>query len=213
MNETGNIYTLRSDRFTLGEYVTYNEISKYANKNNTQFAQFGECIRQIESNVSCSCGYNNGYSVNGLIYETFIHIDGDIYQYCGALYDNAELKQIQSFVDAETMIAVKEKAKEVSRNYIINFTFTVDPDFSKKIWVEVLSASTENIHCEINNCYVQFKKRRKYINEQNFLKQLIFDIEHYETYDIEQKFKNKIVLDYLTSKEKEYNKLNKNFYF
>lgn len=209
MNEFYNIYRLRSDRFTIGEYVTYGEIEKYAAKKNVQIAQFGESIRQIESNVSCSIGNNDAY----LIYETFRHVDSNIYQYCGALYDNAELKQIQSFVDAETMIAIKEKAKQLTNFYIIDFSVSVRPDFSKLIYVTVLTENTEHEHYDINNCYVQYQKRRKYIEKQNFLEELKFDIERTETSEIEQQFKNKVVVDFLTAKIKEYKMCNENFYF
>lgn len=209
MNECDNIYRLRSDRFTIGEYVTYGEIEKYAAKENVQFAQFGESIRQIESNVSCSIGDNAAY----LIYETFIHVDSNIYQYCGALYDNAELKQIQSFVDAETMIAIKEKAKQLTNFYIIDFSVSVRPDFSKLIYVTVLTENTEHEHYDINNCYVQYEKRRKYIEKQNFLEALKFDIERTETSEIEQQFKNKVVVDFLTAQIKEYKMCNEKFYF
>lgn len=209
MNELNNVYRLRSDRFTIGEYVTYGEIEKYAAKKNVQFAQFGESIRQIESNVSCSIGNNQGC----LIYETFIHVDSNIYQYCGALYDNAEFKQIKSFVDAETMIAIKENAKQLTNFYIIDFSVSARPDFSKLIYVTVQTENTEHEHYDINNCYVQYQKRRKYIEKQNFLEILKYDIERTETSDIEQQFKNKVVVDFLTDKIKKYKMFNDKFCF
>ena len=208
MNETSNIYTLRSDRFTFGEYVTYDEIANYGYKNNIQFAQFGECIRQIESNVYCSMGDKSGD-----VYETFIHIDSNIYQYCGTLYANADLKKITCFVNADTMIRIKENAKEVTTKYIINFSCTARPDFSKLIYVTVLTENTENEHYDIDNCYVQYQKRRKFMKEINFLESLKFDIERTETSEIEQQFKNKVVVDFLTAQIKEYNMCNENFYF
>lgn len=208
MNETGNIFTLRSDRFTFGEYVTYDEIKNYAYKNNMQFAKFGECIRQIESNVLCSMGDKSGD-----VYETFIHIDSNIYQYCGTLYANADLKRITSFIDANTMIAIKEKAKEVTTNYIIHFSCTARPDFSKLIYVTVLTENTENVHYDIDNCYVQYQKRRKFLKKINFLESLKFDIERTETSEIEQQFKNKVVVDFLTDQIKAYEMCNEKFYF
>lgn len=206
-------FTIYSYKFMPGEYVTKKEMEGYAEKNNYDLVYLDDRVRQKVSNKSCYKG-NKG----GTIYDTFIAVDGleGVYQYLGELYEDAKVSIINTFIETTTMLHIKFNAKIHTSRYIIKFSLQKEPDFNNMIHVTVETEGFEDQqYLPALNVYVWYMKRRLFLKEQIYFKNIIDDVDYKMNVDndIDTKYKLKIISDFLKTVKAEIDKKNEKFYF
>ena len=206
-------FTIYSNQFVPGEYVTKKEMEEHAYKNNYDLLYLDDRVRQKVSSKSC---YNGNKS--GKIYHTFIAVKGleGVFQYLGELYEDAKVFIINSFIEPPTMLHVKFNAKIHTSRYIIKFSLQIETDFTHKIFVFVETEGyKDQQYLPALNVHVWYKQRRLFLKEESYIKDLICNVDDKINVDndIETRYKLKIISDYLKKVESEIIKENEKFYF
>ena len=216
-------FTLYSNKFIVGEVLTKTELEEYAKIKYKPLKSLEDRIIIDDDSKSCYKGKEGG-----VIYETFVKMAENEYQYLGELLLTAKVKKLE-LLPAYVFLIVKKEVKKHSENYII--TINQKYDFNLKVEYNCIAEIEGNKNLDYNvmnnldnlNITIAYTKRKLYLNEENLFTKLIREKEgrinffknsvNISELVAETFLKENAILKFLREKKKEYEILNNIFLF